>query len=411
MNSCSRSPWGRRTFLSLLGGIGLSGLTSRAAGTQAPEFAGAGKTAPRDVIRDVTVYPVSIPLLRETKIAIGVALEPKNVLVRLRTAGGVTGWGESSPYSPVMSETQASDVAIARPLSELVRGQDPFTLPRIRERMDTFSPGNPGIKSAFESALWDICGRLAGLPVCRLLGAYRETFETDVTIHLGPPDYVREEARAAVAAGFRAIKLKVGESLEADRARIRALRETVGADVRIRIDANQGWSPSTAIQTLEAIEEFDIEICEQPVRAGDWSGMRHVRVSSRVPIMADESVHSPEDALEGIREDAMSMVNIKLMKCGGLIRGGEIARIAGAANLPCMIGCFSESRVGLTAAAHLVLAERNIRYADLDSALFQRTDFVTGGMELRDGMIRVNDAPGFGLDIDPAFLATLTSVE
>ncbi len=403
----------RRAWLASLGGLGLAGVAAGhpARAEHGPATSAAllplpGRT-PRDTIRDVEIYAASIPLRKVTTIAIGVALEPENVLVRLRTAGGVSGWGESSPYSAVMSETQSSDLAIARPLADLVRGRDPFTLPRIAEAMDVFSPGNPGIKSAFETALWDVCGRLAGLPVYRLLGAYRESFETDLTLHLDPLDKTLSDARDAVAAGFRAIKLKLGEGPGPDVARVRAVREAVGPRVALRLDANQGWSPAGALQALRAIAPFDVEFCEQPVRASDWDGMRHVRQASPVPIMADESVHSPADAIAGIRHGAMDMINIKLMKCGGLMRGAEIARIAEAANLPCMIGCFSESRVGLTAAAHLVLSQRNIRFADLDSAVFQSADFVNGGMDLQGGTIRVSDAPGFGIEIEPGYLKTL----
>jgi L-alanine-DL-glutamate epimerase-like enolase superfamily enzyme len=216
-------------------------------------------------------------------------------------------------------------------------------------------------------ALWDLCGKIAGQPVYRLLGAARDSFETDCTVFLDSPEAMARLAVEFVREGFPAIKIKLGEAPALDIDRVRAIREAVGPKVHLRCDANQGWSVSDALVALRGIGPYDLEFCEQPVQAWDWNGLRHVRAGSPVPIMADEAVHSPHDAIEGLRQDAFDMINIKLLKAGGVLPSVRLAHIAAAANVPCMVGCMAETRLALTAAAHVVMSQAIIRFADLDA--------------------------------------------
>jgi L-Ala-D/L-Glu epimerase / N-acetyl-D-glutamate racemase len=398
----------RKAFLRGLGGVAAAGglgwmVPARLA--EAAQKAGVGATRP--VITGVEVFPFNIALKQVIKIALGTPVVADNVLVRLRTSDGVIGLGESSPYSAVMDETQASDVALSRSLAGIVKGRDPFTLAQIVEAMDQFSPHSPGIKAAFEMALWDICGKLAGQPVYRLLGGYRDTFETDQTVYLETPAVAAEKAAAIARKGFKHVKIKLGETPEMDVARIKAVREALGPSVGIRVDANQGWSVTDAVKTLRGLEPYNVQFCEQPVPYWDWAGLSKIRGNVPVPVMADESIHSPHDVITGVRQNAMDMINIKLMKSGGILKAVETAQVAEAANLPCMLGCMSETRVALTAAAHVVMSQRICRYADLDAFLEHDVDPVVGGMQVAGGTVRLPDAPGLGLDIDPAFLKKL----
>jgi L-alanine-DL-glutamate epimerase-like enolase superfamily enzyme len=340
------------------------------------------------------------------RIALGVMLT-ENVLVRLRTTDGLVGWGESSPYPAVMGETQASDIALAKQLASLVMGRDPFTIPKIAIDLDKFTPANPGIKAAFEMALWDICGKLSHQPVCHMLGQFRDSFLTDLTIFLDTPQVMAEKAKQVVNRGFKVIKVKVGQAPDLDIQRIDAVRAAVGPNINLRIDANQGWTVSEAVRALKELERFRIEFCEQPVPYWDWDGLKFVRERSPIAIMADESIESPHDAIEAVRRGACDMMNVKLMKTGGIWNAMRVVHVADAANMTCMVGCMSETRVALTAAAHVVAASPNVLYADLDAFVEFQTDPVIGGMELRDGTIRVPDSPGLGIDIDSAFLAEL----
>jgi L-alanine-DL-glutamate epimerase-like enolase superfamily enzyme len=399
----------RKGFLKgLASAVVAGGFLGRTTGVLAQAQSATG-THRQTRIADVTIWPFSIQQKETMRIAIG-SMGADNVLIRLRTNDGVIGWGESSPFTPVMGETQTTDAAMAKHLAEIVKGRDPFTISKIALDMDNFAPGNPGIKAAFEMALWDIAGRIANQPVCCMLGNFRDSFLTDRTVYLDTPSVMAEKAKKIVDQGFKVVKVKLGELPEYDAERLGAVRAAVGPKINLRIDANQGWTASTAVHGLKLLEQYRVEFCEQPVPYWDWEGMKFVRDHSPIPIMADESVHTPHDAVEAIRRDACDMINIKLMKSGGILNAMRIAQIADAANMKCMLGCMSEMRVALTAAAHVVLASPNALYADLDAFTEYASDPVIGGMELHDGALSVPDKPGLGLDIDPAWLKTLRAV-
>jgi len=203
------------------------------------------------------------------------------------------------------------------------------------------------------------------------------------------------------------VKVKVGQAPDLDIRRLEAVRANVGREIKIRIDANQGWTPSDAIRALRGMEQLNVQFCEQPVLRSDLTGMRFVRSNVRIPIMADECVHSPSDAIEVVRRDAADMINIKLMKSGGILQSARIAEIASAANMECMLGCMNDTRVALTAASHVMMAQKSALYADLDAFTEHKIDPVIGGLQLKDGIITLPNTPGLGLDIDPDWLKTL----
>ena len=358
-------------------------------------------------IRDVEVFPYSMKTKVVVKISLGDEETSDGFFVRVRTEDGVVGYGEGSPFTPITAETQQSAVVMAKALGEKLKGRNPFEIAHIVADMDAFAPNNPSSKAALEMAVWDICGKLAGLPVCCMLGRYRDHFETDKTIFLEPPDVMAQSAQQVVRDGFKIVKVKVGQSPEMDTARLRAIREALGPDIKIRIDANQGWTPAEAVRSLRQIEKYQIQFAEQPIAYWDWAGMKFVRDNTPMPIMADESVHVEHDAIEGVRRDAIDMINIKLMKSGGILHGSRIADVADAANLKCMVGCMEETKLGLTAAAHLVCSQKSILYADLDAYLFLADDPVIGGFTLKDGTVIMPQSSGLGVDIDPTYLAKL----
>jgi L-Ala-D/L-Glu epimerase len=384
------------------------GLAVAGTAVHLPAFAQAaqrtGVPARATRVTGVDLLPFTVPMKAPQRNALGTSSGTDGVYVRLTTAEGVTGIGESAPYIFVMAETQATDLAVGKLLAGIVKGRDPFAIPQIIEAMNGLTPHNPGIKAAFEMALWDICGKIAGQPVYRLLGAYRDSFETDLTVYLGTPQDMGRLAASAVAQGFPCVKVKLGEAPSLDIERMKAVRAAVGPNIRLRVDANQAWSVTNAVTALRALDAIGVEFCEQPVPYWDWAGMRAIRGKVPVPVMADEAISVPADAIEGIRQDAMDMINIKLMKSGSILQAVRIATIAEAANLQCMVGCMDETRVSLTAAAHVVLSQRSIRFADLDGFLSAAIDPVIGGMKVEKGVVRVPDTPGLGVDVDPVFL-------
>ncbi len=355
-------------------------------------------------IRDIAVLPFNVPLKSTLRIATMGLERAQNLLVKIVTNDGVQGWGEASPFHSITGETQAIDLAAAGELRELLVGRNPLAIGAISDLMSRHLPGTPTIRSAFDMALQDIASRYASMPLYRFLGGESRPLLTDITIYLGDADRSAAVARQIVHEGFRAVKVKLGLDRSDDLARVRAVRGSVGETPRIRVDANQAWDRVTALDMLRALQEFSIEFCEQPCAAADHQALRYLSAHSPIPIMADESVFSPRDALTLDREDAVPYFNIKLSKAGGIGQARQIANIAEAGGRVCMLGCMSESRLGITAAAHLALAHPVIRFYDLDSFWEHREDPIQGGVTIHDGCLVVPEEPGIGATPDESYL-------
>lgn len=361
-------------------------------------------------IDQIRIFTFDIPLKDVFTIATMSLSTAKNLLVEIRTNEGLAGWGEASSLRSIVGETQAINIAAARELAPLLLGKNPLAVRPLMEQLDAYLPHNSTLKSAIDMALFDLAAQACGLPLYAYLGGEKREMETDLTVGIGDPAWAAEKARATQEAGFRIIKVKVGAGLREDRQRLERIRGAVGPQTVIRIDANQGWDRIAAVRSLAAFQDLDIELCEQPCRAVDHQGMQYVHRHASIPVMADESVFSPADALELIRKDAAAYFNIKLSKSGGIHFAQAIAHVAAAGFRPCMIGCMSESRLGITAAAHVACAHPIIRFFDLDSCLEHAENNILGGIEYAGGLISMPDAPGIGARPDPDFVKTLEQV-
>lgn len=361
-------------------------------------------------IKDIEIYYFDIPLTQPFRIAIGTVTAANDVLIRIITDSGLIGLGEASPFLPITGETQETNITAARHLRDMLIGRDALAIESHLKEMKPFMHTNPSIVAAFDMAFYDLLGKVAGLPLFRLLGGDRTDLETDITVDLDEPQVMAKRAKEFVERGFRTIKVKVGQSPQLDEARISAIRESIGEGPAIRIDANQGWTVPQAIEALRRLEKYRLEFCEQPVLASDIDGLKIVREESPIPIMADESLFLPTDALKLIKAGACDYFNIKIMKAAGLSNSIRIAHIAEAANIKCMLGCMVESRLALTAAAHIMAAQPNIIFADLDGFTSHTIDPIIGGMKLNGGKITLPETPGLGCDVDPAFLKKLRRI-
>lgn len=349
-------------------------------------------------IEQIEVYSVTLRYEEPFRIAPGASIESRNIVVRILTDYEVVGWGESSPSQRVTRENPETVVEALDKIAPKLIGMYPLRIEQDIELMDSTVEGNPAAKAAIDIALYDILGKTARKPLFMLMGGYRTEVPTDITLGIKSPKMMAKDAVEAVKRGFKALKVKVGVDPAEDVERIKLIREAVGEDIDIRIDANQGWTPKQAIEVLNKIEKFNIQFAEQPVPAEDMEGLVKVRKNSAIPVMADESVHSPEDALRLIRAEAVDIINIKLMKSGGILKGRKIAAVAEAAGIPCMIGCMGESGIGIAAGAHLAAAVKNIQYADLDSDLLLRDKLVKkGGVNVKDSMRTFPKLPGLGI--------------
>lgn len=400
-------PLNRSQFLKSLGLGALSTPFWTGAGVTSPVLEDTKARAKSLKIADVEIYLNDIKLLEPFTVALGTITSSNGVLIRILTDAGITGIGESSPFQPVTGDTQQTNIAVAQDLRALLKGKNPLAIESANKIFGAYFHSNPSIVAAFDMAHYDILGKVAGLPVFRLLGGDKTTFETDLTIGIDTPEKMAKAARDNAAKGFRTHKVKVGLDPDTDVTRLQAVRDAIGYDHTIRIDANQGYTVPEAIYALRRMEKFKIQCCEQPVLYSDIAGLKKVRDASPIAIMADEALFLPTDALKLIKAEACDYFNIKLMKAGGISSALKIATIAEAANIRCMLGCMAETRIALTAAAHVHGARQNIVFADLDGHYSHAVDPVVDGMTIKNGMITLPEKPGLGVDIDPAFLKTL----
>lgn len=304
------------------------------------------------------------------EIAGGASASVENLLVRLELADGTVGWGEGAPFPAYNGETQAKSLEAAKGAGAFLVGRDASSWLPLLAEIEQRLPRLGAARAALGMALLDAWSRSRGIPLRALFGGADTRLETDVTVTIVPREQAVAGAKKIKALGVRTVKIKVGKDLAADEERVIAVR-SVDKRFRLILDANQGYSAPQALKLLSRLKRRGIvpALFEQPVAKDDWRGLSKVETSSGVPVAADESVSSREDALRMARERACSVVNIKLMKAG-LLEAWDIARIARAAGLSLMIGGNVESALAMGAAAHFAAGLGGFSFVDLDTPLW-----------------------------------------
>lgn len=351
-------------------------------------------------IQSVELKHISIPLKKPFKTALRTVETAENTVVIITAEDGTIGYGEAPPTAAITGDTNETIIAaIKDKIAPTLIGQDVENIDDIMCRIQHSLPGNTSPKAACDMAVYDLIGKHYQIPLYKYLGGYRQRLETDLTVSINSPEEMREDAIAAVKQGFNSLKLKVGIDSDMDVKRVKAIRDAVGKDINIRLDANQGWEADEAIRVIRKFEDMglNIEFVEQPVKARDFDGLKKVHDHVDTLIMADESMFSPEDAINLLYMEAVDLINIKLMKCGGIYNAQKIVGIAETFGVECMLGCMIESKVSLAAAAHLAAARKNITRVDLDAAILLKEDPVTGGFEKNIPYFTVSDLPGLGI--------------
>ena len=362
-------------------------------------------------ITHTEIYKLPLPM-EPFVIATEVSTVAQNTFIRIHTEEGITGMGECSAFPMLVGETQETCYHVAKDLARIIKGKNAADIPERLKELDQYIAFNTTIKSAFDMALFDITSKAKGLPLYKYLGGTRKEIQTDLTIGIGEPTKMAATAAEYVRKGVTIIKIKLGKKAIEDIERVHRIREAVGDNIGLRIDANQGWDYDTAVKTLSALEPYNIQFCEQPIHHNFDYLLPLLRKQSPIPIMADESVFNHHDATRLIESDSCDYINIKLAKSGGILEAIKIADTAGAYSVPCMLGGMLESRLALTAKVHLALSHSNIVFYDLDTCLLgQLKDPVIGGAVYNNYFLEVNDEPGIAADIDPAFLAGCQKVE
>lgn len=351
-------------------------------------------------ITKVTSETTKTPLIHPFVTAQHTVNDIEAIGVTITLSNGLVGHGAATANEVVTGDTLASAMSV---IEEVLRPklleQDFERWEALLARLQTAIKHNEPAKAACELALYDLRSQLFGVPLYQYLGGSSQRVATDFTIGIGEPQAMVKEALEKEQAGFQALKIKVGGTDVAEEsARIHAIASATQKTTRLRIDANQAWNVKESIQLIEELADLAdrIDFIEQPVKAADVAGLKAVTAQSKLPIMADESVFSPVDALNLLQERACDYINIKLMKTGGLSQAEKINQLCELYGVHCMVGCMIESASGIAAAAAFAAAHDNVKFADLDSVFM--ADLTNGNQpySLEKDSFILKDKPGLG---------------
>ncbi|MEU8174568.1 dipeptide epimerase [Microbispora hainanensis] len=351
-------------------------------------------------IAAVHVHRLTAPLHTPFVTALAHLTHASTVVVEIVDRDGRSGFGEAPEVWTVTGSSLASSEAcVTEAFAPLLIGRDADDLVENCRRVSRAVVGNEPAKAAVDVALHDLAAVRLGVPLVRLLGGSRLFVPTDVSLAAGTVDSLVTAAKSRAAEGFDVLKVKVGTDAATDVDRVTAVRRAVGPEVRIRLDANQGWTPREAVRVIRSLEDagMGVEFVEQPVNYRDVDGLAWVSDRVETPIMADESVFDVRDLVEVIRRRAADLINVKLAKSGGLSSARTLLELARAQGIGTILGCMLETEIGTGAAASLVAAYGTTMVSDLDAVWWLRRPAVIGGMRYQGAAIVLADAPGLGI--------------
>jgi L-alanine-DL-glutamate epimerase-like enolase superfamily enzyme len=345
-------------------------------------------------------WPVTMKLAEPYTIAYERVEVTTNIFLRVESNRGVTGYGCAAPDEHLTGETPESILtALDTIVAPSIKGSDPLRPIMLLERLKPLLRSQPSVLAAVDMALFDILGKICNLPLWRLLGGFRDRIRTSITIGILPEKETVERALEHVSRGFKCLKLKGGINVDSDISRVLRVREAVGRDIELRFDANQGFSVEDSLKFVEQTRKARLELFEQPTPKGQPEMLRQVSATVAIPVMADESLTSLRDAFRIARRGLADMVNVKLMKVGGISEALQINAVARAAGLEVMVGCMDEAALAISAGLHFALARPNVVYADLDGHMGLLGDPSDGMVILQHGNLFPNNNPGLGFDM------------
>lgn len=350
-------------------------------------------------IKSIDAKIVNLGLTRPYSIAYKTVDSVDNVIVRIEAEDGSYGLGAANPSKYVVEEENED---VLQQLSEerleaFIGREITKFFELIGEVHTRFT--SVGARIALEVALHDLFTKHLGVRLVDFYGQRVKSLPTSVTIGIKDVTETIEEANEYIGNGFKILKVKLGKSVDEDIERMHKLIEEMPSEIKVRIDANQGWSVEDTIKFHVDTMGLDIELIEQPLKQDGVEEMRVLPGDLKNIIAADESLISPKDALILAQDPiASGIFNIKLMKCAGLTKAKDIAVIAENAGIDLMWGCNDESVISITAALHIAFSCANTKYIDLDGSLDLATDVATGGFILEEGMMRISNKPGLGLE-------------
>ena len=352
-------------------------------------------------ITQIETMMLSTPLKKPFKTALRQTSVSESIIVKIYSDNGQIGFGGAPPTAVITGDTLDSiKGAIENFISPALIGMDIEEFEPLMRRLHNSIYMNTSAKAAIDMALYDLYGKHFKIPLYKLFGGARKEIESDITVSVNSPEEMAEDAAEYIKRGYTILKTKVGIDSDLDIIRVKRIREAVGNDVKLRLDANQGWIAKEAVRTIRKLEDMgmNIELVEQPVKAHDIEGLKYVTDNVDTPIMADESLFMPEDGFKILKLRAADILNIKLMKCGGLHNALKINAMAESCGVECMLGSMIESKIGITAAAHLACGKLNITRVDLDAVDLMAEDPIDGGVQVTGSRLVIPESYGLRIN-------------
>jgi len=345
--------------------------------------------------------PFKIPYKKPLKYgAAGYDIAAEHVLLEIKTDEEINGVAEAIPRQTIYGESQASILyAVKKWFTPMLIGEEVYNIDIIWDKMNKIV-GNTTVKGAIDVALHDILGKKAGLPLCKLIGGYKEKIEVAYMIGIDTLDNMLEEAMHLKGEGIRSFKIKVGKNVTKDIELIKLLRENMGNEINLYVDANQAYTVEEAIQAIRKMQEYNIRLVEEPVAWWNTRGKKRIAQMLELPIMADESAITPQLVLNEIENGTAGVFSVKIPRTG--IRNSRlIVHLAEQSGIPCLIGTQSETSIGARAAIHVAAALKNISLpSEISFFINLKDEIVKNPLKLENGFVRVPEENGVGTIID-----------
>lgn len=353
-------------------------------------------------IEKVEVYKVDVPWRQKYTTSYSTFQSVEHIFVKIVTDDGIAGYGDVTSLPFFTGENTGTIVEAVKALGPVIKGHNPFDLEKISSLMDKNLKYNNTAKAVIDFALYDILGKSIGQNSIALIGGrYRDRISLSWSLSSGKPDQVAAEAEEMVAKGFDTVNLKVGANPDDEIEALKKVRKVVGDKINVRADANGAFSRMQAIHFIKRIEDCNLQYLEQPVPGWDIDGMAEIRRQVNVRLSADESIFYLHNAVEVIHKGAADIFALKVAKMGGIRKVMQIATIAEAANIPCMMNSNFELDLGVAAGSIVAASAKMVQYScEISGPLRHQTDIIRKGVVYKDGHIIPSEQPGLGVDID-----------